>query len=417
MAEFSITYNVTCPSCGDGQVIKKGQRNGNQRFGCKICGKWFRINKQEGRKFDAEQIGIAVRLYYSGVSYRQLAETFRDLYDIKLPSKRTFYRWVSEFTDKASYLLKDVVAKTGDKWVADEMYVKVGGRMLYHWNVMDAKTRFLLASHLDVNRNQAAAIKVFQKALAKADHPPTRISTDKWTAYPGAIKKLIPGAKHIQSKGAHHYINNNLSERMQGTFRSREKTLRGMDTVESGQRFLDGFVFTYNHVRDHSGIKARTPAEAAKIDVPYNEWADIVRADVVVPPEARTVPRTRVSSIQGLPRDLTERKRIQRRKRRADRKAELLNKRKPAPNLDGTAPLFNLKTFKMSQQLKKEYRKGTVEAKRAGRMNRQTPQIDLSKLRPSVKVYKGPREPSFFDAPRLPGSKGPQAKPVGSGST
>ena len=163
MAEFSITYNVTCPSCGDGQVIKKGQRNGNQRFGCKICGKWFRINKQEGRKFDAEQIGIAVRLYYSGVSYRQLAETFRDLYDIKLPSKRTFYRWVSEFTDKASYLLKDVVAKTGDKWVADEMYVKVGGRMLYHWNVMDAKTRFLLASHLDVNRNQAAAIKVFQK--------------------------------------------------------------------------------------------------------------------------------------------------------------------------------------------------------------------------------------------------------------
>ena len=286
MAEFTHTFTVTCPSCGDGRVIKKGIRNGDQRFKCNACLKRFRIDipsavptsKHEGHKFNAEQMGIAVRLYYTGTSYGELAQTFRDLYDINLPSKRTFYRWVSEFTDKASYILKDLKAQTGDKWVADEMYVKVGGRMMYHWNVMDAKTRFLLASHLDIHRDEAAAIKVLSKALAKADHPPARIFSDKWVAYPGAMRKIIPGAKHIKSKGAHHYINNNLSERMQGTFRSREKTLRGMDSIESGQRFLDGYVISYNHIRDHSAIKERTPALAAKIDVPYHEWADIVRA-------------------------------------------------------------------------------------------------------------------------------------------
>ena len=400
MAKFSHIYTVTCPSCGDGRVIKKGTRNGHQRFKCNACKKRFRIylpfstpsSKHEGRKFDSEQIGIAVRLYYSGVSYGQLAQTFRDLLGIKLPSKRTFYRWVSEFTDKASYILNDVKAQTGDKWVADEMYVKVGGRMLYHWNVMDAKTRFLLASHLDVNRDQAAAVKVFQKALAKADHPPTRIVTDKWTAYPGAIRRLVPGAKHIQSKGVHHYVNNNLSERMQGTFRSREKTLRGMATLESGQRFLDGFVINYNHFRDHSGIKARNPAEAAKINVPYTEWADIVRSDVVVPPEARTViPRTRIGGVEPLPRDLTERKRLQRRKRRADRKAELAARKKKPKEPDGSVAMFNVKTLKPTPEFRKiakQWKAGRDKSNRMHRSKVSSSQPVLSGLKSNARVVR-----------------------------
>ena len=123
MAEFSETtsYTVNCPSCKGGHVIKQGKQNDQQRYKCKSCKKVFRYNdKAEGRMFSPEQMGIAVRLYYSGVSYQQLAEVFRELYDINLPSKRTFYRWVSEFTDKASFILKDTVAKTGEKWVADE---------------------------------------------------------------------------------------------------------------------------------------------------------------------------------------------------------------------------------------------------------------------------------------------------------
>ncbi len=367
MAEFTATYSVTCPSCGDGQVIKKGQRNGSQRFGCKACGKKFRLDKAEGRKFSEEQMGIAVRLYYNGVSYQQLAETFRDLYDIKLPSKRTFYRWVSEYTDKASYMLRDVVAKTGDKWVADEMYIQVGGRMMYHWNVMDAETRYLLASHLSTRRNLPAAIEVFRKALARADHPPKRIVTDKHPSYFKAIRYVVPEAKHVLSKGAEHpFQNNNLSERMQGTFRSREKTLRGMDSLESAQRYLDGYVISYNHFRMHSGIEAETPAEAAKIDVPYKEWADIVRANVVVPPEARTVSRTRIKTV-GLPRDITARKRLQRRKRRAMRRAEIQANKKTARQAasDGMKPMWtkDLKQTRASKMSKREIEKLRKEGK------------------------------------------------------
>ena len=416
MAEFTetISYSVMCPSCKGGHILKHGQQNGQQRFKCQSCNKAFRNNgKVEGRKFDSEQIGIAVRLYYGGTSYQQLAEAFRDFFGINLPSKETFYRWVTEYTNKASYILKDVKAHTGDKWVADEMYVKVGGRMLYHWNVMDAKTRFLLASHLDVNRDQAAAAKVLQKALAKADHPPTRIYTDKWVAYPGAIRKLVPGVKHIQSKGIHHYINNNLSERMQGTFRSREKVLRGMTTIESGQRFLDGFVIQYNHFRDHSGIKARTPAEAAKINVPLTEWADVVRSEAVVPPEARTSRPVRIRNFEPLPRDITERKRLQRRKRRADRKAELEARKKKPKESDGSVAMINEKTLRPTAEFRRAKRNAKAEYGKAGQLHRS--KVTAPKpLMPELVSFKhksasSPTHP--FGKPALPGSRRTRPKP------
>ena len=58
-----------------------------------------------------------------------------------------------------------------------------------------------------------------------------------------------------------------------------------MYTVETAQQFLDGFAFTYNHIRDHMALKGKTPGEVAGMDVPFREWADVVRADIEVPAE------------------------------------------------------------------------------------------------------------------------------------
>ena len=67
-----------------------------------------------------------------------------------------------------------------------------------------------------------------RKALAAAANPPKKITTDKYSAYPVAMREVFPkGMTHIQSRGAKHFVNNNMSERMQGIYRAREKTLRG----------------------------------------------------------------------------------------------------------------------------------------------------------------------------------------------
>ena len=288
MAEFTVTKNFTvdCPSCKDSRVQKAGRRNNYQRFQCQACKKWFRINGQaNGRKYDAELIGATVNDYYSGLSIKQLAEGIEDRYDVPEPSKAVIYDWITDYTDDAKYALKDVKAKTSGHWVADEMYVRVGGITLCCWNIMDKQTRFMLASYLTATNGEKEATEALQKALAVADRPPDKVTSDQWKSYPPAISKLFPNAQHIQSQGIEHPINNNRIERLNGTYRARDKTLRGMHSITSAQHLLDGLTIDYNFFRDHEALNGRTPAEAAKVESPFKEWADVVRADIDVPEE------------------------------------------------------------------------------------------------------------------------------------
>ena len=189
-------------------------------------------------------------------------------------------------------------AHTSGHWVADEMMLKVGGERMWNWNVMDSETRYILASHLSKHRDAKAAQAVFRKALAASAEPPKTIKTDKLRSYVSAARKMFPDAQHIQSDGIRSQDNNNnLSERLQGTFRDRTKTLRGLETRETGQRYLDGWVLDYNMFRDHEALGGRTPADAARVEAPFREWSDVVRA--------RSHPKGGATSIRRLrPRGL-----------------------------------------------------------------------------------------------------------------
>ena len=304
MAEFTETktIKIDCPDCHSTHVVKMGKQNGQQRYLCRGCSNAFRANGMpEGRQASAEQMGMAVRMFYSGMSYKQIAEAMSDAFNIPEPSKSTLYDWVVDYTDQATTTLgkPEFKADTGPEWVADEMQVVVGGEKMWNWNVMDEKTRFILASHLSKERNLKAAETVMEKAEAAAKKHPKFIKTDRLGSYPGAINLVFPHTKHVQSDGIRAEINNNLSERLQGTFRSRTKTMRGLDSLETGQRYLDGWTFTYNFFREHESIDDRTPGEAAKVKIPYEDWADVVRegGSVVEPKVVQEAKPPKVGSL------------------------------------------------------------------------------------------------------------------------
>lgn len=277
MAEFTQTITVDCPHCAAADVVRVGQRNGYQRYRCEGCGKWFRqTGMAEGDRIPAQQIGMAIRLFYSGMSYKQIGETMADAFDIPEPSKATLYEWVRDYTDKATAVMQDYPAQVGDERVADEMMVDVGGEKVWNWNVMDSKTRYVLASHLAKERNARQAEIVIAKALRAAAEPPKSIKTDKLRSYTAAMEMEFPDIKHIQSQGIRAEINNNRSERLQGTYRQRVKTLRGLDSLETGQRYLDGWTLTYNLFREHESLGFDTPGERAKVNPPFAEWEDVV---------------------------------------------------------------------------------------------------------------------------------------------
>ena len=170
---------------------------------------------------------------------------------------------------------------TSNEWVADEMVVKVGGKRFWLWNVMDRDSRYILATHLTPRRTQLAAETLFKKALRSAANLPEYVRTDGLPSYIQAIQTTMPDVKHRVSGGLDAELNNNLSERLQGTIRERDKVLRGLRSREAGQNFLDGWTVDYNLIRPHMALGERTPIEATGLKSPFADWCDV--ADKIDP--------------------------------------------------------------------------------------------------------------------------------------
>ena len=258
--------------------MKHGKYGNTQRFRCKGCGKTFRGgNIMPSKQVPPDQVGAAIDMYYDGLSYRDVARNIASTFNVPQPSPDSVYRWVRDHSRRVIDRMRKEKAHTGSEWVADEMVVNVGGRKYWLWNVMDARTRYILAAHLTLTRNARDAKAVFQKAKDAAANLPKTIKTDRLRSYIPAIEDLFgANAKHIQSDGIAAPVNNNLSERLQGTFRERIKVLRGLEARESAQAYLDGWVLDYNLFRPHESLGNATPAERARIRRPFTSWQEAV---------------------------------------------------------------------------------------------------------------------------------------------
>ena len=273
-------YTVSCPNRCSGKVVKIGFQAGKQRYRCRACNKDFREPDafQQGRRFPIQQVGTALQAYFDGLSYRETARNIGRTFNTKTPDEASVFRWIQGYTRGANEVLKNHKVPTGREWVADELQVNVGGKPYWLWNVQDRNSRYLLSTHLTPKRDARAAEIVMRKAQSVAANTPKVIRTDKLPSYIPAIKKVFDGkTKHLQSQGLAAEINNNLSERMQGSIRERDKVLRAMKSREAGQNYLDGWAIDYNLFRPHLGLRDRTPAQAAGMVVPFTSWQDVAQ--------------------------------------------------------------------------------------------------------------------------------------------
>ena len=226
------------------------------------------------------EIGAAVDMYFDGISYRRVAENIGDYFH-RPTNATSVYNWVRQETAKAKGALADIKVDTGPEWVADEMQVTVGGEKYWLFNVMDSDTRFILAAYLSKERTAKAAATTMAMARDRASSSPVEIKTDGLRSYQQGIKTAFPTrpVSHVVSKGIRAVINNNMSERLQGTLRDRDKTLRGMKHRDTGQEYLDGLVLNYNYFRPHQSLRGKTPAEAADTEIPFKSWRDVAAMD------------------------------------------------------------------------------------------------------------------------------------------
>ena len=218
-------------------------------------------------------------MYFGGLSYRRAAENVGTYFD-RPTTPMSVYNWTRQLSNTANDILIDHKIPTSDEWVADELQVRVGGRKYWLFNVMDSKSRVILAAHLSPDRDLRAAATVMRQARHRSANAPKRVKTDGLRSYQQAIRHAfaLDEVKHVVSQGIRSEINNNFSERLQGTFRDRDKTLRGLKNRDSGQVYLDGLVLNYNYFRPHRALDGKSPAEKAGADIPFRSWLEVAEA-------------------------------------------------------------------------------------------------------------------------------------------
>ena len=112
-------------------------------------------------------------------------------------------------------------------------------------------------------------------ARDRPNNAPKEVKTDGLRSYREAAPLTFPMAmaKHVVSKGIRAEINNNPSERTQGTVR--DKSLLDLKHRDTGQNYLDGLVVYYSYFWPHGGLDGKRPAVAAEAELPFDTWADV----------------------------------------------------------------------------------------------------------------------------------------------
>jgi transposase-like protein len=281
MKDLEITIEKeVCPYCHCDKIIKRGMRQTKigikQRYSCSECKKKFVLEPISHIKGNAKLVCLAMDLYYKGNSLRDIADTFKQFYNIDL-SHETIRTWVRKFAKVINNYSKHLQPETSGIWNADETLIltKRGGNDSmrntgydYVWNVMDNQTKFLLASKCSGrSRSSKDAQAVMKEAWEQNGKMPNQIITDRYAGYQDGIRKTFRNwgnerkVKHTSILGQRRVINNNAIENHHTHQKEFHKVRRGVKEV---QDYQDGFKVFHNFVR--KGVRDKmTPAERCNL--------------------------------------------------------------------------------------------------------------------------------------------------------
>jgi transposase-like protein len=279
-----------CPHCSSKNIIKFGVRRtqlgDKQRYECKECNKKFVLSPIQRIKGNAKLVCLAMDCYYRGLSFRDITAQFKQFYNLDLHHE-TIRRWVLKFSEVMNKYSKTIQPQTqSNVWNADETMIrtkkgnrKKGADYEYVWNVIDNKTKFLLASvNSGHGRSSKDAQKVMEEAYAQNGKIPYQVITDKLPSYQDGIAKTFRNwgnerkVKHTSILGQRRVVNNNAIENHHTHQKEFHKVRRGVNEV---QTYQDGFKVFHNFVRK-GAIDKQTPAERCSIGVQGNSWETLL---------------------------------------------------------------------------------------------------------------------------------------------
>jgi transposase-like protein len=296
-----ITDDKICPKCKSENIIKKGIRHnksGNkQGYNCHACGAFFVLGPTKGVKGNARMVCLAMDMYYKGNSLRDIQNTIYTSFGLKLHHE-TIRRWNNRFMGRINQYVSTLKPQTSEKMHLDEQVIQVGKENVWCWNALDHDTRFLLAQNLTKQRAVSDARVIIQKAKKVVSQRPQEIATDKGKFYIKAIRKEFGGeggrgrrhlniarTQNLTRKTSDHLttkMDNQIIERYHGTFRERDKVIRGLKSDATAEQYMENWKTYYNFVKPHQTFKGLTPSQVAGISIgnERNRWLSLIKLSI-----------------------------------------------------------------------------------------------------------------------------------------
>jgi putative transposase len=184
-----------------------------------------------GYRFPSEIIRQAIWLYL------RFTLSFRDVEDVLAErgiavSYETIRRWVNHFGPIIAADLRKRRPRPHSIWHMDEVYLKIGGRMVYLWRAVDAEGE-VLDVLVQSKRNKHAAMKLMRKLLRKYGFVPDQLVTDDLRSYGAAAHELGIASRHERGRWK-----NNRAENSHQPTRRRERKMQRFKSPGSAQKFL-----------------------------------------------------------------------------------------------------------------------------------------------------------------------------------
>jgi transposase-like protein len=203
-------------------------------------------------RFPPEVVSLAVRWYLRyGLSYRDVEELLAER-GITVDHV-SVYRWVQRFTLEFIEAARPCRYTPGDRWFADETYLKVAGTWTYLYRAVDQHGQ-VIDVMVSTRRDLAAARRFFARVL-RAGTVPAEVTTDRAPAYPRVLDELVPSALHTVEQYA-----NNPIEADYGRLKARLRPMRGLKRHRSARILAAGHAFVQNVRRGHYDIATEVPS-------------------------------------------------------------------------------------------------------------------------------------------------------------
>jgi transposase-like protein len=231
-----------------------------------------------------EIIKVALDWYFEGFSTRKIQKQIGLVFGESV-SHLAIWKWIMKYSKLVKEYVDSIpVENHSGLWHVDETMVNCldgEDRFRWFWQVIDEKSRFLIATQLTTTKKPKDVKALFSQCDERAGRPST-IFVDGMQTYKRGFNKVYYSrygsdkVKFVRKCGIKARQTNNIVERIHGTLKDRTKVMRGMKSMRTARRLLDGWYVHYNFVRVHSAIKT-TPAQQAGIDVDVSErWGSLI---------------------------------------------------------------------------------------------------------------------------------------------